>query len=99
MTTINLVPEPEKQTVLMWRCAWIDHTGFRPFEMIKPKPQREDYKTKDAAMERKRNLQSLGREIVATVMPVHIMVRRSLKKARRMSLDAAGWPIQMAPPK
>ena len=96
---MKLVPEPEKQTVLMWRCNWIDYTGFRSFEFIKPKPQREDYKTKDAAMERKRNLVALGWDIVATVTPVHVTIRRSLKKARRMSLDAAGWPIQMAPPK
>jgi len=96
---MKLVPEMEKQTVLKWRCSWIAQKGFRPFEMIKPKPCKQDFTTKDEAMERKKSLQSLGEDIVATVTPVLITVRQSLKKARRMSLDAAGWPIQMAPPK
>jgi hypothetical protein len=81
-----------------WRCSAVFATRQPPFKRA---PEHQDFATEAEARARHDALVGEhGDDVVACVVPLYPKpVDATSKEAKRRSIEALGWPVQMAPPK
>jgi hypothetical protein len=93
---------PAVEAPLAWR-VWVQRTNNRPFnKAFGPKPSGTVHATLAAAeAEKARQREHLGENAAICITPVfpNSAKRERDRKAEQESLTAAGWPIQMRPPR
>jgi hypothetical protein len=90
-------PEPASpEAPIAWRCWWTLATSVPPF---KGQPERLEFPTKLLA-DRKHTelLAQFGDQVATCIVPVFRQPPDTKSKAaKRRSLDALGWPVQLSP--
>ena len=93
---LRLVPPPTPRTdPIGWRCSWIRFSAHAESDLVRPRPERHDFATREQAMAWKATLPP--DKYVATVTPIYPRAVVSRKSAAW--LNAGGWPLQHRPPK
>ena len=99
MTELSLIPdELPRREPIGWRCHWMVAADYIRSAAERTAAGYSDFPTREAA-EAERDRLRRRDEVVATVTPIWPRARQQTKRALREALDAAGWPVQMAPPK